>query len=170
MELITTYEVTPEMQKASIQAYYFHGTNKRKWIIILGFLVLGFLICQFHQAQDDLYIGIGLSTVGGVLLLVWVKSYFTSLKSADDTLKLDDDNTVTVTFTEEHIKIERLSSKRQTQWKKITHIIEAGDFIILQAGKLPIASLPKKHLSEEQITFIKSHAKKQKKSNKKNAV
>lgn len=154
-----TYEVSPKLQKESMQAYFRHVALKKKWVGVLAFLVAGCLICLLRPSPPDLYIGVGLGAVGFVLLLTWIKAYHTHMKVASDAFDLHQNKMVTVTLGEQNITVDRITAKQQTEWSKITRVVDAGDFLVLLSGKLPVGNLPKEFLSEDQIAFIRSRAK-----------
>ena len=146
MDSTITYEVTPELQKESVRAYFRHAVLKKKWIGVLGFLLAGGLLCALRPSELDLYVGIGLGAIGLVLLLTWLKEYQGHMK-------------ITVTLTEQDITIDRVTSRQQTEWSKVSRVVDAGAFMVLLSGKLPIGNLPKRFLDEEQLDFIESHTK-----------
>jgi len=154
-----TYEVSPELQKQSMQAYFKHVALKKKWIGVLGFLVAGALITAFRPTGPDFYIGIGFAAIGFVLLLTWVKAYHVHMKVSADAFDLHTNKTIVITLCDQDITVDRGTMKQQTRWSKITRVIDTGDFLVLLSGTLPVVNLPKQFLGNDQIAYIRSHAK-----------
>jgi hypothetical protein len=160
MNEIITYTVSPEIQKRSVQEYFWKHTVGHQWLIITIFLIIGAL-CRYHSTytQVDHHIGTGFLVMGGVFILLYFKSYQQHIQAANDSFNLCESHNVTVTLTDESLTIAKEQSHQQIEWNRITKSLDCRNFLILFSNKLPVGSLPKAELSEKQIDFIKNKTK-----------
>jgi len=156
MNSTITYEVSPELQKAGVQAAFRHVGSGRMWIWALVLMACGVLLGALSTSDVSFVIAIASISLGLAGVLLCIKWRQVSVDRALDALDLYDDKTVSVTFTDDNITIELATYRQQTAWSKVTRIIDTGDFLILMSRSVGVGSLPKEFLSEEQITFIKS--------------
>ena len=137
--------------------YFRYVVLKKKWIGVLGFLVGGGLFCTLGSTPLDIYFGVALSSMSFVLLILWIKTYLSYMKISTESYDLQDSKMITIRLSEQNFTSEGAASWQQTEWSRVSRIIDTGSFLLLFSGKLPIANLPKQFFSEEQLTFITSH-------------
>jgi len=77
-------------------------------------------------------------------------------KRINDISKTFDSLTVILSLTNESLKISHDNDSRTITWDKIIKCYDKQGFLVLYTGSVYFASLPKQHLSEKQIRFIKS--------------
>jgi hypothetical protein len=149
-----TYEWSEELARASLRAVHGDSVARLPVVALGGALIsiAGFSGYFLYQKTLALMGGV----VGLLLLGVSLKVQMQIRRLAKDAARLRDDAKVSVVITDESITVVSGKSTSTVDYTKLTQLKEYDGFLLLYAGKLLVASLPRRAFREEHIEFFKS--------------
>jgi len=150
-----SYNVDEKMNQASISQYLYtiHLKPKLPVFIVLPILLIA-LLCFDFPYRDWLTVSIGAGIC--FLIIAWIKTYFHMQDQGRDGLKLLSHPTITINLSSELIEYSSSTGTRRHEWTKIDRFCETKDFMVFQAGKVPLLILPKAPLTTDAYAFIQS--------------
>ena len=157
MDFRTEYRVTEAVQTAAARQMFYAIYLRKKWIGIVAMAVIG-VVLWFQGWSPAREIGLADMIVAGVLAALWVKTYYQVIGNSRTALRTLSDDQVTLTMGDEGMEMEMADSRRKLLWDKVDRVVETKDFMILMAGRLPVASLPKAELGGEVVEWLRGHA------------
>ena len=148
-----TFSVSKETQLASVSQFFFILLGWR-WIGVVSYLLVGVTLLWWNQA----ILGTIFVVIGGVLVALWAKSYFSSRAQSLSQLALLNSNAVTIEFSEHGFMFSCDNSTRSIGWEQINRVEESRDFIFLLNNKLHLLTVPRAQLPRETVFFLRSLA------------
>ncbi len=156
MEFKTEYRVTEAVQTAAARQMFHAVYLRKKWVGMLAMAVIGVAL-WFQGSSPAREIGLADMMVAVVLVVLWVKTYVRVIGNSRTALRTLSDDLVTLRMGDEGMEMEMADSRRKLAWEKVDRVVETKDFMILMAGRLPVASLPKGALGVEMVEWLRGH-------------
>jgi len=151
--------MTEDLRKAAISAIYKSQVGLLNRLVLMALLsslgCAAFSLSIYKESLTALVFGV----IGIIVLFMGAKLHFGLLKFAQSA-DLPRENSI-VTFARTDVNLAKTTGDitSTTEWEKIDYLKDQDGFLILQSGKLPIACLPKRFLTEQQKRFIISKIK-----------
>lgn len=149
-----TYDWSEDLARASLKAVYKDSVARLPFLAFGGALIALVGLSGYFLYKNPF------ALVGGAMGLVFigisvrVQMQFRSL--AKDAARLQDDAKVSVAITDDSMTIASVKSTRTVDYTKLTQLKECNGFLLLYAGKLLVASLPRRAFRDEHVAFFKS--------------
>ena len=148
------YEVTLELQRACMRDYFFSMVLKKRWIVIIIFVLLSVLFLASGEEYETY--GYVISAVTGLIVIGWIKSYMAHMRMATTQYEMLEDGHITLGLDEEGIHYRSANGDKFFAWNKLNGIKESKLSIYLMRGKTPMVTIPKHEIDEEGVTMLRS--------------
>lgn len=154
MDETVHYEWTEELGKSALRAYY-TAKVARIWLLVGGGTIISASGWWLYLSSSDSR-GLFCGVLGLIFLTIPLRVYLVHRTVVKDLSRFMTSPRVTLNFKSDSLHIQSGTDSRTIEWKKLTEAIESKGFLLLSCGRLIVASLPLKYLSDDQIRFIKS--------------
>lgn len=155
MNYQTQFEITEEIQLASLRSYFYSILiGKRIWA--MAALLAGTLVLFLMDTDFGIAVPIVLACGAALILAIWLRVYLVLMRQGRDLVSMLDSPVITITVTDEELRYESSNATRVAKWRDVDKHGDTGDYLILMKGRFPLANLPKRFLADEAIAFIKS--------------
>ncbi len=148
------YQWSKKLGQAAAMAVHTTSTMKS----ILKFISGSFLLYAgvYNYTISEGVLPLAFCFLGTIMVTEPFLLWIIIKKRINDISKTFDSLTVILSLTNESLKISHDNDSRTITWDKIIKCYDKQGFLVLYTGSVYFASLPKQHLSEKQIRFIKS--------------
>lgn len=155
MKHTASYDVTPEMQYASVKQFFWSVLFRPRRAGIVTVVVAWLAMIVMDPPYKPWLVGF---FTAAVLFLVvsWVRTYWLVLAQAKAGLRLIENPKVQISIDESQVEYVSATATYRHAWSKIERIEETKDFVIFMHGKFPLLSLPKSSFSSEELIFMKT--------------
>jgi hypothetical protein len=149
-----TYDWSEDLARASLKAVYKDSVARLPFLALGGVLTAVAGLSGYFLYQNAFALAGG--AMGLVFIGISVRVQMQFRRLAKDAARLQDSTTVSVAITDDSMTIASPKSTRTVDYTKLTQLKECNGFLLLYAGKLLAASLPKRAFRDEHVAFLKS--------------
>ena len=154
MNETVSYNVTPEMKKQAVSAYFWkHIIGHRGWLT-LAFAILGLTFHYPSFSKTENVVGTVLLSLAAFSAFSFIKAYYLLTRYSKDANKLYESTKTSITLTDDKLITARDQSRDAVNWCHITKAIDTKGLLLLFSNTLVVAKLHKHYFSPTQLDFI----------------